>query len=115
MKAIAVSVRLRIYLCALINTNSIIKDHLLCLLTSGAFLFRTMAPVVGLVGGTFFSLVPPRGAFVRVVDFKIVPPLVAWLGGGMIARGASKITLASFLANELSGTKSTDVGMPSRL
>jgi len=36
-----------------------------------------MALVVGLVGGAFFSLAPPRGALEHVVVFKLVPPLRA--------------------------------------
>ena len=95
--------------------EGVTKDRFFGSLASNAFLLSPMVPVVGLVEGALFSLVPPRSTLERVIDFKVVPPLMAWLGGGMIARGASKITLASFLANELSGTKSTDVGMPSRL
>ena len=73
-----------------------------------------MAPVVALVGGAVFTLAPPRGALVRVVDLKLVPPLIQ-LGGGMIASGASVIILTSSLTKVLSGTRSIEVSTPSRL
>ena len=55
----------------------ITTEHLLGPLTLGAFRLRPMAPIVGLVGAAFFSLVPPRGALDHTVDLKLVPPLVA--------------------------------------
>jgi hypothetical protein len=44
------------------------------LLSLGAFLLSLMAPVVALIGGTFFTLVPPRGTLVHAIDLKLVPP-----------------------------------------
>ena len=82
---------------SLINTNSVTKEHLICPLNSGAFLFRPMVPVVGLVGGAFFSLVPSRGVLVRAVDFKgfseaIRVTLASYQRSGI--QGASMINLS---------------------
>ena len=57
--------------------EGVTREHLFCLLASNAFLLRSMALVVCLVGGTFFSLMPPRGALEHTVVLKLVPPLIA--------------------------------------
>ena len=57
--------------------EGVTKERFFDRLTSGAFRLRLMAPVVGRVGAVFFSLVLPRGALERAVDFKLVPPLIA--------------------------------------
>jgi hypothetical protein len=56
--------------------EGVTKDCFFGLLTSSAFLLSSMAPMVGLVDGAFFSLAPPRGTLEHVTDLKLVPPLV---------------------------------------
>ena len=95
--------------------EAITKEHLLCPLATGAFLFRPMALVVVLFGGAFFILAPLRGALVCAIDFKPVALLILLLGGGIVAKGTIVIVFASSLMKVLSGTRSIEDNTPSRL
>lgn len=90
-------------------------EHFLRFVILGRLPLEPMASVVVLFGGAFFTLGPPSSALVRAVDLKLVPPLISQLGGDMIASGASVIILASSLTKVLLGTRSMEVGTPSRL
>ena len=57
--------------------EGVTRERLLGPLTLRAFCLRLMAPVVCLVGATFFSLVLLRGALECVVVLRLEPPLMA--------------------------------------
>ena len=57
--------------------EGVTKERLLGPLTSGTFLLRPMASVVGCAGAAFFSLALPRGALECTVVLRLEPLLMA--------------------------------------